>query len=142
VGNEFTEAALKPLAVHELIQIADRIERIISAKLSEEKRALKLKLSLIEKYEANGSGTRKTGPDEQATRSPARRSKAVPKYRDPGTGLTWSGRGMTPRWLAAAISEGMRKDDFLIRPESGPELPPAANGGNGSSHLIFTTGND
>ena len=24
----------------------------------------------------------------------------APKYRDPETGATWSGRGRTPRWMA------------------------------------------
>jgi len=32
-----------------------------------------------------------------------------PKYRDPKTGSTWSGRGKPPRWL------GDNKDEFLIK---------------------------
>jgi DNA-binding protein H-NS len=32
-----------------------------------------------------------------------------PKYRDPATGNTWSGRGKPPRWL------GENKDEFLIK---------------------------
>lgn len=37
-----------------------------------------------------------------------------PKYRNPATGQTWSGRGLTPKWLQDAISAGRRKEDFLI----------------------------
>ncbi|MGG1947482.1 H-NS histone family protein [Trinickia sp. NRRL B-1857] len=32
-----------------------------------------------------------------------------PKYRDPKTGATWSGRGRAPAWL------GKRRDKFLIQ---------------------------
>lgn len=35
--------------------------------------------------------------------------KVAPKYKDPHTGATWTGRGITPKWLA-----GKNKDDFLI----------------------------
>lgn len=38
------------------------------------------------------------------------------KYRGPD-GQTWSGRGLTPRWMASLISEGRAKDEFLIKPE-------------------------
>jgi len=41
--------------------------------------------------------------------------KVAPKYRNPANPEeVWSGRGMTPRWLAAYIQEGKTKDDFLI----------------------------
>ncbi len=37
------------------------------------------------------------------------RGKVAPKYRDPATGNTWTGRGRTPLWLA-----GHDKSKFLI----------------------------
>lgn len=40
--------------------------------------------------------------------------KVKPKYRDAKTGDTWSGRGMKPRWLAAALKGGKKLQDFLI----------------------------
>lgn len=41
-----------------------------------------------------------------------KRKRAVaPKYRDPATGATWSGRGRTPRWL-----EGKSKSDYSVTP--------------------------
>jgi DNA-binding protein H-NS len=36
-------------------------------------------------------------------------SKVAPKYKNPETGATWTGRGITPNWLA-----GKNKADFLI----------------------------
>jgi len=41
-----------------------------------------------------------------STRTPA----GVPKYRDPETGSTWTGRGRPPEWIAAAKD----RDAFLI----------------------------
>jgi DNA-binding protein H-NS len=43
----------------------------------------------------------------------AMRKKAAPKYRGPD-GDTWTGRGMKPRWLASAMKEGKKLEDFLI----------------------------
>jgi DNA-binding protein H-NS len=41
--------------------------------------------------------------------------KAEPKYRDPKTGETWSGRGRPAGWLKAYMDAGKRKEDFLIK---------------------------
>jgi len=36
------------------------------------------------------------------------------KYRGPN-GETWSGRGLTPRWLATLVAQGQTKDVFFIK---------------------------
>lgn len=36
------------------------------------------------------------------------------KYRGPN-GETWSGRGLTPRWLAALVAQGKTKEEFAIK---------------------------
>lgn len=41
-------------------------------------------------------------------------SKVAAKYRDPTTGLTWSGRGLKPKWLTAAINSGKSMESFAI----------------------------
>jgi len=35
------------------------------------------------------------------------------KYRGPN-GETWSGRGLTPKWLAALIAQGQTKESFAV----------------------------
>mgnify|MGYP003214486160 FL=1 len=37
-----------------------------------------------------------------------------PKYRDPDSGKTWSGRGQMPGWFKAALDAGFTKEDLLI----------------------------
>jgi len=41
-------------------------------------------------------------------------NKVAPKYRNKATGDTWSGRGLQPKWLKAALSEGAKLADFTI----------------------------
>ncbi len=41
-------------------------------------------------------------------------STVAPKYRNPATGDTWTGRGRAPRWLADAEAGGKSRDTFLI----------------------------
>lgn len=55
---------------------------------------------------------------------PLKPAKVPVKYRDPATGMTWSGRGLQPRWLKAAIEGGARLDDFLAG--AAPAKPASA----------------
>ncbi len=41
-------------------------------------------------------------------------SAVPPKYRGPNAEV-WSGRGITPKWLAALLAAGEKKEDFLIK---------------------------
>ena len=40
--------------------------------------------------------------------------KVAPKYRDPVSGATWTGRGLKPKWLQAALDAGKSITDFSI----------------------------
>jgi len=40
-------------------------------------------------------------------------SKVAVKYRNKATGDTWSGRGLQPKWLKAALAAGRKIEDFL-----------------------------
>ncbi|WP_085701533.1 H-NS histone family protein [Burkholderia savannae] len=75
-------------------------EREISAVLSEIRGA-------VLKYEIRPDQiflqwTRLRSPDK-------RRGPLPPKYRNPMTGETWSGRGRCPKWMA-----GLPRDEFLV----------------------------
>ncbi|MDI1258285.1 H-NS histone family protein [Aquabacterium sp.] len=45
---------------------------------------------------------------------PGTGQKVAPKYRNPSTGETWSGRGNKPRWLQAEVDAGSSVESFLI----------------------------
>lgn len=40
--------------------------------------------------------------------------KVAPKYRNKASGETWSGRGLQPRWLKAALATGKKLTDFAV----------------------------
>jgi DNA-binding protein H-NS len=40
--------------------------------------------------------------------------KVAPKYRNTATGETWSGRGLQPKWLKAAMASGRKIEDFAV----------------------------
>ncbi|MDL2338609.1 MAG: H-NS histone family protein [Pseudomonadota bacterium] len=40
--------------------------------------------------------------------------KVAAKYRNKETGETWSGRGLQPKWLKAALSAGRQLSEFTI----------------------------
>jgi DNA-binding protein H-NS len=40
--------------------------------------------------------------------------KVAPKYRNPATGETWTGRGLQPKWVQAAVAGGKKLEDFAI----------------------------
>lgn len=42
------------------------------------------------------------------------RKPVAAKCRDSATGSTWSGRGLKPRWLVAALKCGKSLDDFVV----------------------------
>ena len=50
------------------------------------------------------------------SKAPASARKTVaPKYRNPATGDTWTGRGKAPRWVVDAEASGQSRDQFLIK---------------------------
>ncbi|MDQ3060476.1 MAG: H-NS histone family protein [Pseudomonadota bacterium] len=44
-----------------------------------------------------------------------KRNVVAPKYQDPDSGKTWTGRGKSPSWLSAQLAAGRNKQDFLIQ---------------------------
>lgn len=57
-------------------------------------------------------------PKAAGTKAPKEAKKAsnpvAAKYRGPN-GETWSGRGLTPKWLAALVAQGQSKEAFAIQ---------------------------
>ena len=53
-------------------------------------------------------------PAKAAGRPAAGGGKVPAKYRDPASGQTWSGRGLKPKWLAAALAQGKTLEEFAV----------------------------
>lgn len=65
-------------------------------------------------------------PPKPATGTGRKLGPVAPKYRNPADATqTWSGRGLKPTWLAAAIEAGATLDSFLIEQPAPAAADPA-----------------
>lgn len=98
-------------------QLSDLIARAKArqAELAKEKVAkLRDKISALVKAEGIALDEVFGGARGPRAGKGSRGGKVKPKYRNPATGDTWSGRGKRPRWFAAALAAGKKEKDFLI----------------------------
>lgn len=56
----------------------------------------------------------KAGAKAPGTPSSSAGRKVAPKYRNEATGETWTGRGLQPKWVQAAVASGKKLEDFTI----------------------------
>jgi len=56
----------------------------------------------------------KSGKAVRGKSSKSKGGKVPAKYRNSSTGETWSGRGLQPRWLKAALAAGRKLDEFAL----------------------------
>ena len=67
-------------------------------------------LQSAKKVKSNASPAKKSA--KPASKRPAGATVAA-KYRGPD-GQTWTGRGLSPRWMKALMEQGRSKEEFLI----------------------------
>jgi DNA-binding protein H-NS len=98
---------LKSMSLDQLSKLKEQIAAALNAKVIEERRAVQDQLSKLDRLAANGSrGNGVRG---------GLRGAVAPKYRNPDNPAeTWAGRGLKPRWLAAALKTGKKLEDFSI----------------------------
>lgn len=81
----------------ELLQQRELLEQKISeARKTELTDAVNKVRSLVAEY---GLTADDVFPPAKAQRAAGQGSKVAPKYRDPATGQTWTGRGKAPKWI-------------------------------------------
>lgn len=111
---------LQSMSLDDLWSLHEEISGILSDRIKAEKRELEKRLAVLGGgmavlADSSGSGASATAK--------ARRKypRVLPKYRNPQTSETWSGRGKRPRWLVAAVKSGRRIEDFRIG-DASPKL--------------------
>jgi DNA-binding protein H-NS len=108
---------LKSMSIDALVGLRGKIDAVLGTKVAEERRTLESELAKLSRVEmAGGRG--------KAAFGRGARGKVAPKYRNPeNPSETWAGRGLKPRWLAAALKGGKKLDDFMIG-EMGKDSAP------------------
>jgi DNA-binding protein H-NS len=97
-------------SLQDLLDRKAALEREIEATRRQEKTEAIAKVkALMSEYgltvaDLNAKGSAKSGGGKG--------SKVAVKYRNKATGDTWSGRGLQPKWLKAALAAGRKIEEF------------------------------
>jgi DNA-binding protein H-NS len=106
------KSELEAMSLEDLWSLHERISAILSARIKAEKYELEKRLAILNR---GMDMTGQAGISPSVGERPRRRYPAVlPKYRNPRTSETWSGRGKRPRWLVAAMKSGHKIEEFRI----------------------------
>jgi DNA-binding protein H-NS len=104
---------LDAMSTDEMWQLHAEIDRILSARLTLEKRELEKRLARLRR-ENEIPQTAAAAP-KNTPRERRKYPRVLPKYQNPNEpSETWSGRGKQPRWLVAALKTGHSIEDFII----------------------------
>ncbi|MGJ5203847.1 H-NS family nucleoid-associated regulatory protein [Bradyrhizobium sp. HKCCYLR20261] len=109
------------MSFDDLWSLHEQISQILAVRITSEKRELERRLAVLNRSRGAIEGTGGDGAVSQTAGGKARRKypRVLPKYRNPQTSETWSGRGKQPRWLVAAIKTGRRIEEFEINGAGG-----------------------
>jgi DNA-binding protein H-NS len=106
---------VKP-SLHDLLaQKAELEKQIAETQRAERAEAIAQVRSLMSQYGLTAADI--GSKPAAAPRGPAAgktTGKVAAKYRDAATGATWSGRGLQPNWLKAALATGRPLSDFAV----------------------------
>jgi len=109
---------LKSMSLDKLVTLKTQVEAALNSKVAAERRALQEGLSKLSRFQS--------GARSKLALGPGARGPVAAKYRNPeNPSETWAGRGLKPRWLAAALKSGKKQEDFLI---AGAAKSSKANG--------------
>ena len=99
-------------SLKELLEKKEALDREIeSTKKQERADAIRQVRTLMEQYGL-------TPADLSVRNAPKAKGgtgkKVAAKYRNAATGESWSGRGLQPKWLKAALAAGKKLSDFAV----------------------------
>jgi DNA-binding protein H-NS len=102
---------LDAMSMDDLWSLHERISGILSTRIQAEKHELEKRLAILSRGLPGLADVSRSHGGRPRRRYPV----VLPKYRNPQTSETWSGRGKRPRWLAAAMKSGHKIEEFRIR---------------------------
>jgi DNA-binding protein H-NS len=107
------KSELDAMPLDDLWLLYEKMSAVLLERMQDQKRQLEKRLSLLTTGAPSFQPLNESHSDDnRATRR--KYPKVSPRYRNPETSETWSGRGKQPRWLVAAMEAGGSLDDFRI----------------------------
>jgi DNA-binding protein H-NS len=97
-------------SLQDLLDRKAALEREIEATRRQEKTEAIAKVkALMQEYGLTAADLNTKGAPKA---SGGKGNKVAVKYRNKATGDTWTGRGLQPKWLKAALAAGRKIDEF------------------------------
>ncbi len=97
-----------------LAQRAEIEKKIADVQREERANAIAKVKALMAEFGLTAADIAGRAPVARTAGSGKSTGKVAPKYRNAATGETWTGRGLQPKWLKAALAGGAKLDDFAI----------------------------
>jgi DNA-binding protein H-NS len=95
------------MSIEKLTTLKNQVEAALATKVANKRHTLQAELGRLSSF---GTGRVPSYGFHDGSRG-----TVAPKYRNPDNPTeTWAGRGLKPRWLAAAIKAGRKLEDFAI----------------------------
>jgi len=105
------EEAIQQLPLDEIREAARMIEREGKRRERETRKEAQQELKQV----AQRYGFELEALVEGGGNKGRRQNKVAPKYRDPDSGKTWTGRGRKPKWVEAWLAAGNDLEDTRIK---------------------------
>jgi DNA-binding protein H-NS len=99
-------------SLQELIAQKEALERQIElTKKQDRNEAIAKVRNLMSEYGLSASDL---SAKSSSKAGPKSGNKVAAKYRNKATGESWSGRGLQPKWLKAALATGRKIEEFAV----------------------------
>jgi len=119
------ENSLKDLSVDDMLALRDAVDARLSEIAAAEVATLESRLQRLKGYVGDTKSSiaapkkpkariAKMQKKKPGKRGPKRGQKVAPKFRDPESGKTWTGRGLTPLWLKELEAKGNKRSKYAI----------------------------
>lgn len=115
-----SKVSLGDMNIDQMLDLREKIDSRLADLAKDELDAMERRAAVLSKF-AKSPTRKKPGPKPATKKAePSRRTsklkgvKAPAKYKDPKTGNSWSGRGLTPVWLREYEAKGGKREDLAV----------------------------
>jgi len=103
---------LESMSLDDLWALHEKVSALLATRIEAERHELEKRLAILNRGVDNIGQTKHINSIHEKPRR--KYPRVLPKYRNPQTSETWSGRGKRPRWLVAAVKSGHKIEEFQI----------------------------
>jgi DNA-binding protein H-NS len=110
-GHMLKKIELESMSLDDLWALHEKVSALLATRINAERHELEKRLAILNRG-VDGIGLAHVSSTQDKPRR--KYPRVLPKYRNPQTSETWSGRGKRPLWLVAAMKSGHKIEEFQI----------------------------